>query len=481
MSDKRAAAYIAVDLGAESGRVMLGRVTSDRIELEEVHRFPEHHHHVDGFDRWNIEAIERDIRHGVQKALEREPAAKSVSVDTWGVDFVGLRDDGTVGADPIMYRAVPTAEVFARVTSDEQSARRVYDATGIQFLPFNTLFQWAAEQAGGRLSSKALLMADYFNWRLTGQPVASAKQEVSLASTTQAYDPRRRQWADALLEEHGIPPSLLPEIVPSGTDIGSLDGSTTRVVATCSHDTGNAVAATPLKPSSAYLSSGSWSLLGVELPEPTINETTRRFGFTNEVGFGHTIRLLKNISGLFLVQESRKDFEGEPSYADLAEMAEAAAPARSFIRPDAEPFATGGGMVEKIRRYCRETDQPEPESPGQVVRCCYESLALLYGVTLDGLAEVTGARPTSLNIVGGGSQARLLNQLATDATGVPVEAGPVEATALGNVGIQAITGGQLADLSELRRLVRASSNLQTFQPAGDLASHADRFNALPIS
>ncbi len=477
--------HIAIDLGAESGRVMLGRV-GERIELEEVHRWPEHQHTVDGLERWDIDAIEREIEHGIRITLGAGEPVASVSVDSWGVDYVHLLADGSRVADPVMYRAAPTEKAYASVVKHDGRRQRMYAATGIQFMPFNSIFQWIASLPAFSNRANLLLIADYLNWRLAGGTVDDARQEVSLASTTQAYDPRRRGWARDLLGEYGIVTMGLPELVQAGTPLGRLrtpevapSGSDVKVIATCSHDTAAAVAGTPLNDGYAYLSSGTWSLLGVEVDEPVTSEVARKHNFTNEVGFGHTIRLLKNLSGLFLVQEARKDLPGDPSYAELAESAAKAPASRSLIRPDAPQFAKVGGLLKSIRDYCAATDQPTPESAGEVVRCCYESLALLYAQTLDQLAELIGTRPSGLNIVGGGSNIDLLNQLAADACGVAVEAGPAEATAIGNVGIQAIVAGTVADLPSLRRLIRHSFDTKTFRPVGDLADAAKRFAALP--
>ena len=482
--------HIAVDLGAESGRVMLGRVGGGAIELEELHRFPEHRRvGDDGLERWDIAAIGREIEHGVRVGLNAGGPIHSVSVDSWGVDYVRLIGEGKAVGDPLMYRAAPTKKAFQHVVRHAGRRRRMYEATGVQFLPFNSIFQWIAEGRAFGYRDNLLLMADYFNWRLTGGPLEAARQEVSLASTTQAYDPRRRAWSGALLGEYGILPFQIPLIVPAGTVLGTLRspevapaGTSVRVVATCSHDTAAAVAATPLADGAAYLSSGTWSLLGVESAEPVITDAAREANFTNEVGYGHSIRLLKNLGGLFILQECRKEFDGDAEYAALAAAAGEAEPLRSLIRPDAAPFGEPGGMTNKIADFCRNSNQPVPETPGQIARCVYDSLALLYAETLGQIEAITGRRPTRVNVVGGGSRAAVLNQAAADACGVPVEAGPVEATALGNVGVQAIAAGTLGGLDDLRDLVRRSFPLTTYQPNdGRYPAAAERFSTLDRS
>jgi len=475
----RTTTHVAVDLGAESGRVMLGRVSPDAIAIEEVHRWPSRRARVLGGERWDVLFMWQEIVAGLKLAAAQADEIASVSVDTWGVDYVYV----PTMPPPFMYRDTRTAAAYGKLTDDDRGA--IFAATGVQFMPINTLYQLMSDDASAAAGSDGLLLiADFFHYLLTGERT----QERSLASTTQLYDPNARGWSDDLVARFGLDGSKLPPLIDAGATVATITAEVaemtglpagTRVVATCSHDTGNAVAATPLTGGAAYLSSGTWSLLGVEAPEPVINDATLRHNFTNEVGFGHSIRLLKNLSGLFLVQESRREFEGQPSYAELADAAEASEPARSLIRPDAPQFATPGDMPAKIADFCRETGQPTPETPGQIVRCCYESLALLYAETLDALAEITGHRPTSLNVVGGGSNATLLNQLAADACGVPVEAGPAEATALGNVGIQGIAAGTIGGLDDLRRLVRTSFNTTSSRPSGDLAAQADRFRQLP--
>jgi rhamnulokinase len=475
--------HLAIDLGAESGRVMIGRV-GETIALEELHRWPSRRVRIAGGERWDVLFMWAQILQGLRLAAEREPDIGSLSVDTWGVDYVHLLDGQPYLTPPFMYRDPRTTAVYQATLADEERRRMVFDRTGIQFLPFNTIYQLASDDpAVTERSDGWLLMSDYFHFLLSGL----RRQERSQASTTQLYDPAARDWSRPLIDAFGLRYDLFPDLVDSGTSLGPITDEVARltglptdvkVVATCSHDTGNAVAATPLDQSGAYLSSGTWSLLGVESPEPVITDAARGHNFTNEVGHGHTIRLLKNLSGLFLVQECRRDFAGEPDYAELADAAASVEAGRSLVRPEAAPFMEPGEMCRKIADFCRDTGQLVPKTPGEFVRCCYESLALLYAETLDALGEITGRRPTSLHVVGGGSNASLLNQLAADACGVPVHAGPAEATALGNIGIQAMAAGAVADLNDLRRRVRASTTIRTFTPAGDLAAHADRFARL---
>lgn len=489
--------HISIDLGAESGRVMLATVSDRGIDLKEIHRWPSRRVKMLGGERWDVLFMWGEILDGLKLAAdEAAHRVMSVSVDSWGVDYVLLYGGHPHLTPPFMYRDPRTDQPYERVTTDAALRRQVFAETGIQFMPLNTIYQLMAD--GNELLSMAdglLLIADYFHYLLCG----NQKQERSMASTTQLYNPNTRQWSDALLEKLDLPKGVLPELTDAGQTIGTVLpevaertglGRLTKVVATCSHDTGNAVAATPIAEGAAYLSSGTWSLLGVELPTPVINEAAEKHNFTNEIGFGHSVRLLKNISGLFMVQELRGEFiagklssyqgdEQDFDYATLADLAREAKPLRSLIRPELPQFARPGQMIKKIADYCRETSQPVPQTPGQFVRCVYESLALLYAETLGQIEQITGSRPTSLNIVGGGSRAEVLNQLAADACGIPVEAGPNEATALGNVGIQAIANETIAGLAELRALVRRSFPVKRFTPRDNrYIEAADRFAQL---
>ena len=486
--------YIACDLGAESGRVILGCLTDGRLSLEEVHRFPTGASIIQGSLRWNLLRIFEELKRGLSEVAARGLPVAGVSVDSWGVDYVLLNDRQPMLAIPHHYRDARTDKTFAEAL-EKVGRETIFAETGIQFMSLNTLYQMIAEVAENAdlvaVADQFLNIADYLNYLFSG--VASA--EVSLASTTQLYNPTTGKWSDELIRRFGLPAKLFPTIVPSGTRLGPLTPEFQRetglpgveVIATCSHDTGAAVAAVPADGDDwAYLSSGTWSLIGVELPSPLISDAAREHNFTNEAGFGGTTRFLKNIVGLWLLQESRRAWAraGEDlDYAELNRLAEQAEPLRSLINPNAERFMKPEDMPGEIAAYCRETGQPEPETPGQVVRCILESLALLYGKSLDVLEQLTGRQVTKLHIVGGGSQSTLLNQLAANATGRPVLAGPVEATAIGNLLIQAIALGELDSLAGLRSVVRQSFPIQTFQPqASDQWRQArERFAALDLT
>jgi len=467
--------YIACDLGAESGRVILGTLAEGRLALEEIHRFPTGGTRIRGSLRWDILFIFAQLKEGLTRLGARGIQASSLSVDSWGVDYVLFNSAQPMLSLPHHYRDARTDQTYGPVL-ERAGRERIYAETGIQFMAINTIYQLVSEveKNGGlvELADQFLNIADYFNYLFSGQ----ARNEISNASTTQLYNPVRQEWSAPLIEALGLPRRIFPELVSSATRLGPLDPDIRRetglneleVVATCSHDTGAAVAAIPAQGEDwAYLSSGTWSLIGVELSEPLLNETVRAHNFTNEAGYGGTIRFLRNIVGLWLLQESRRAWtrEGRPfEYAEIMRQAEAAEPFRSLIDPNDERFVSPAHMPETIAAYCRETSQPVPESPGEFARCILESLALSYRSALTDLEAATGRRIARVHIVGGGSQSELLNQFAADATGRTVVAGPVEATAIGNVLLQAIALGHLDSLPALREVVRASFPIREYQP-----------------
>ncbi len=460
--------YIACDLGAESGRVMLGTLNGGKLTLEEIHRFPNGPVVVQGTWRWDVLRMFDELKTGLRHVAERGLKIESVSTDSWGVDYVWLKDREPLLTAPFHYRDLTRNDgAFERVFP-VVSAAEIFAETGLQFMTLNTAYQlhWDAVNRPWILKAadRFLNIGDYFNYLFSG--VAAAEQ--SLASTTQLYNPKKKKWSRPLRKKLGLPKKLFPEIVPSGTVLGpvvpefGLTGA--QVVASCSHDTGAAVAAVPAAGKGwAYLSSGTWSLLGVELKQPLITDQSRQFNFTNEVGYGQSVRFLKNIIGLWILQECRRQW-GKTDYAELRQLAAQAAPLRSLINPNDERFGKPGTMPEKISAFCRETGQPVPTTPGEFTRCILESLALLYRRTLEQLEACTGQPVTTLHIVGGGSQNLLLNQFSANATGRTVIAGPVEATATGNILIQALALGQLKNLAELRQVVRNSFAVQTYQP-----------------
>ena len=469
--------FLAVDLGASSGRVMLGRWDGRRFQLEEMHRFPNGGVNVLGTLHWDALRLWSEIQAGLARyAAQVAQPLSGVGVDTWGVDFGLLDRAGQLLGNPVHYRDSRTdgmpERAFQRVPREE-----IFRVTGLQFMQLNTLYQLFSlvERQDPQLAiaQTLLLMPDLFHYWLSGVK----RSEYTIASTSQMLDARQRTWAQDLVERLGIPGQILPTITPPGTVLGPLRpevqaetglDQAAPVIAPASHDTASAVAAIPeLDPASAYISSGTWSLMGVEIPEPIINETALALNFTNEGGVGNRIRLLKNIAGLWLLQESRRQWQREGrefSWEELLARAEQAEPFRCLIDPDAPDFLGPGDMPGFIRAFCQRTGQPQPQEVGQVVRCALESLALRYRWVLDALERLTGRRLEVIRVVGGGIRNRMLCQFTADACQRPVVAGPVEATALGNIMVQAMASGHLASLEEGRQAVAASVARQHYQP-----------------
>jgi rhamnulokinase len=466
---------LAFDLGAESGRGVLGLFEEDRLRLEVVHRFPNGPVRTLDTLHWDVLRLHGEMLNGVRRAATEHGGVDSIGVDTWGVDFGLLGRGGTLLGNPRHYRDPHTEtildEAFARVPPWE-----IFRQTGIQFMRFNTLFQLLALQRDRSplldAAETMLLMPDLFHYWFTGVKV----NEFTNASTAQMYDPNGRGWAYDLVRAFGLPDRILGSIVPPGTVLGPLRASLAEetglspvpVIAPASHDTGSAVAAVPAQGTSwAYISSGTWSLMGVEIPAPLIDDQVRECNFTNEGGVGGTIRFLKNIMGLWLVQECRRAWERAGrsySYDELTRLAEAAPPFVSIINPDDPSFLLPPNMPAALAEFCRRTGQPALADPGAVVRCALEGLAFRYRWVLDRLEELNGRRFDVIHVVGGGSQNALLCQFAADACNRPVLAGPVEATAIGNVLVQAIGLGLLGSLAEGRELVRRSFEVRPFTP-----------------
>jgi rhamnulokinase len=468
--------FLACDLGAESGRVMLGSIASSdgRLTLEELHRFANEPVQLPNGLYWDAFRLFHDILRGLTVAgRARKLAVAGIGIDAWGVDFGLTGRDGGLVDNPRHYRDSRNngmmERTFAAVPRD-----LVFAHTGIQLMQINSLCQlYAAKLAGAPgldAADKLLFMPDLFNYWLTGERAA----ELTIASTSQFYNPRERRWSTELFDRLGLPAGILPDIVEPGRRLGSLlphvqDATGLRnvpVYATASHDTASAVAAVPARGTDwCYISSGTWSLMGVELEAPLINEHSLAENLTNEVGFGGRIRLLKNIAGLWLVQECRRAWAAagqEYTYAELTDMAASAPAYEGWIDPD--QFLEPGHMPDKIGAWCRRNSLPVPKNPGALIRAILESLAERYRQVLAALESLTGRRINTVHIVGGGSKNRLLNQLVADATGRIVVAGPSEATAAGNVLVQAIGSGLLADLEEARELVRRSFEVETFEP-----------------
>jgi len=465
--------YLGFDLGAESGRAVLGRFDGSRLVLEELHRFPNGPVAVRGTMHWNVLHLFEQLRAGLGKAYAATGGNLSgVGVDTWGVDFGLLDSTGELVGDPVHYRDKRTNGVPEKLF-DIVPKRDVYELTGIQFMQINTLFQLysmvLAQSPQLKTADKLLMMAGLMNYCLCGARVA----EFTLATTSQMYDPRAGAWAESMLEKLEIPLTVLPEIVPPGTVLDNVDtelwsGSVVPVIAAACHDTAAAVAAVPASGENwAYLSCGTWSLLGLETAEPVITDDSYRYDITNEGGVNNTFRFLKNIMGLWLVQASRKKWveDGDDvSYAAITREAADAAQFVSFVDPDDSRFLAPSDMPEEIRGFCRETGQPVPEQRGPLARCILESLALKCRHQLERLDKIAGRKTDVLHMVGGGIQNELLCQMVSSATKVPVLAGPVEATAAGNVLLQLIATGKIDSIAEGRALIRSSFPLEQYEP-----------------
>lgn len=468
--------YIAVDLGAESGRVMLGTVSESKLELREMHRFGNGPTEVDGSLRWDFGKLFSEIKAGIAKAAKAAggPVA-GIGVDTWGVDFGLVDAKGELIEWPYHYRDARTNGMMEKAFA-LMPKRDIYENSGIQFMQLNTLYQLLALRMASSPALKKtkhmIFMADLVSYFLSGEIFA----EYSLASTSQFMDMKTGKWSDAIFRKLSLPMEIMPRLVAPGTVVGKVKPTLAKelgcgeipVIATGSHDTADAVAAVPFKEkTSAYLSCGTWSLLGVETPKAVINDTTFKYDFTNEGGVQNTIRLLKNVMGLWLVQTCRKQWQSEGvdlSYSEITEMATAAKPFAAYVAPNHSDFLAPGDMPSRINKYLESTGQKPISDKGQMIRVILESLALNYRWGMEKLEDITGTKITTLHMVGGGIQNELLCQFAASAGGRKVIAGPIEATASGNIIMQAIATGQLASLQQGRDIVRASFDVKEYTP-----------------
>jgi rhamnulokinase len=487
--------YLALDLGAESGRGLLGKFNGETLDLEELHRFPNGPVRLLDTLHWDLLRLFDDCKTALKKAASGR-SLDGVGVDTWGVDFGLIGKNDTLLSNPVHYRDSRT-EGMLDLSAKLVPRERIYEITGLQFLSINTAYQLLGLKTRGSplldIAETLLMMPDLFAWLLTG----SKRCERSDASTTQLLDPRSGQWSMELCEGFGLPGHILPELIDAGTDLGPLRKSVAdelgiapvSILATAGHDTAAAVAAVPAKskagemPDWCYISSGTWSLIGIETPRPIINETTYKYNFTNEGGVCGTTRLLKNIMGLWLVQECRRAWSkagNEYSYDDLITKAEQAKPFASLVDPDHISFFAPGDMPARIAEFCTRTGQAVPANEGAFVRCALESLALKYRWSIERLEEIAATKIKTIHVVGGGSKNALLAQFTADACGRPVLAGPVEATAMGNVLIQAMGRKRIASLADLREVVARSFPVTTYEPreTGQWDEAAGRFAGL---
>ncbi len=476
----RAHRFLAYDLGAESGRAVLGILEGGSISLKVIHRFRTEGLFMLGVRQWDVTRIYEEMIFGLDQCVrEYGPDLDGIAVDTWGVDFGLLASDGMVLGNPRHYRDKANEGMqdyaFSLVPREE-----IYKATGIQFLPFNSVYQLLSYKKNRApvldVADTLLLMGDLFAYLLSGCKAC----EYTNASTTQMLDPTTRTWNEPLIEKLGLPRNLLLDPVSPGTVLGPIRPDIAEqtgvnpnvpIIATASHDTASAVAAVPVADSSddwAYLSSGTWSLLGAELDAPHVSEGSLAEDFTNEGGVENKIRFLKNIFGLWLVQECRRSWEhadgASLDYGELTEQAAASKPFNGCIDLDDERLIAPEDMPTLIQTLCREAGLPAPETRGAILRCALESLALKYRTTLRKLDGLLGRTTGRLHIIGGGVQNKLLNQMTADACGIPVVTGPIEATALGNIGVQAMGVGVISDLAELRAAIRRSVTLEEYEP-----------------
>jgi rhamnulokinase len=467
--------FLAFDLGAESGRAILGALEQGKLSLREMHRFPTGMLQLEDHFQWNIYRLFEEMKKALSIcAKEKDLHIESMAFDTWGVDYGLLSKDGNIIGLPYCYRDPRTNGImdeFFKIIPKE----RVYKLTGIQFMQFNTLFQlFAAKRAKSPsldIATDLLFIADLFNYLFTGKK----KSEFTFATTSQLYNPVKKNWESDLFNTLGVPMSLMQDIVAPGSILGPLNENICHetgispmwVSAVASHDTGSAIVAIPAKGKNfAYISSGTWSLMGIETMQPLISDTTLRYNFTNEGGAEGTFRFLKNIMGLWLLQQCRKSWNTEKdySYSDIVDMAKTAPAFESLIDPDCYDFLNPTDMPEAIKNFCRKTGQKVPDTDAKVARCIMESLALKYRYTLDQLKECATQPIDKVHIIGGGTQNQLLCQFAANAMGLPVIAGPAEGTATGNIMIQALALGYVKDIDQIRDVINVSFDTAHYKP-----------------
>lgn len=465
---------LAFDFGASSGRAIIGCFDGDKITLEEVHRFSNDPVSVGGTVYWDVLRLFYEIKQGIIKA-KIAGGFDSIGIDTWGVDFGLIDSEGKLMENPVHYRDARTVglvdEAFKTMPKE-----KLYGITGIQFMELNTLFQlislkkyrpWMLERA-----DKMLFMPDLFGYMLTGKMCA----EYSIASTSQLIDLDKRTWSKEILDAFGIKESVFASLVQPGMVLGELSKEVCEecgvdpvpVISVCGHDTQSAITSVPCEDGDfAFLSSGTWSLFGTELDKPIVNETSMNINITNEGGFDGSTGFLKNIIGLWLIQESRRQWKREGkeySYADLEKLALAAEPFKCFIDPDAPEFVPHGNIPERVREFCRKTGQFVPETVGEIMRCIYESLAMKYRLTFEKLRECTERDYPVIHVIGGGTKDGLLCQMTANSCDRTVKAGPIEATVMGNVAVQLMSDGSVKNIGQARKIVADSSELKTFEP-----------------
>ena len=489
MATKR---MLAIDLGASSGRGIIGEFDGEKITLNEIHRFSNDPVMMPGGFYWDTLRLLFEIKTAILKA-SHEGGVDTMGIDTWGVDYGYLDKSGTLLSNPYHYRDVRTSDIQDYVFNKYASKSDIYNVTGIQSMNFNTIYQIAADLRDRpwivENAESLLHMPDLLGYMLTGKKFT----EYTIASTGALLNAETRDYARDLIAKFTIPEGIFCDIVSPGYNMGGLlplieeeTGNTgVNVIKVASHDTASAVLSVPATDEDfLYISSGTWSLMGIESKTPVINEISEKFELTNEGGVGGTIRVLKNIMGLWIEQESRRQWTREGtkySFDDLSRMALESKPFQCFIDPDDQLFATAGNMPKRIREYCKKTGQHVPETVGEIVRCIFESLALRYRSTAEKLEKLTGRTYPTINIVGGGTKEKMLSQFTADASHKTVCAGPVEATTLGNIAMQCIASGEIKDIWEARRIIRASFDIEEYTPNAETASAWDEAYARFLS
>lgn len=471
--------FLAFDLGASGGRAILGTLKDNQLELTEIHRFKNQMTQIHGKYYWNIFSLFKELKTGLKKCVgEYDIQPDSIGVDTWGVDYALLNPEGQLTGLPYAYRDHRTDHSMEQFF-EQLSRKETYLFSGIQFLQFNTLFQLYASvkenYSGLQIADSLLFTPDVLNYLFTGVK----KNEYTIASTSQLLKPGKPEWEPQLFKAAGIPLHLMEDIVQPGTKIGTVlpeireqtGCGNIPCIAVGSHDTASAVVSVPAEEGNwAYCSSGTWSLFGIESPKPLVSEQTMEMNFTNEGGVEKTTRFLKNIMGMWLIQECKRiwDEEKEITWDEIVGLSNESEPFRSLINPDNPGFLNPGNMPKTIQDYCNNTGQHIPLSKGEIARCIYDSLVLKYRYTIRQIESVTGKKIERLHIIGGGANNKMMNQLTANAIGIPVLAGPTEATAIGNIMMQAKAAGVAGSLADIRKIVRNSFEVLRFEPSPKL-------------
>lgn len=471
--------YLAVDIGASSGRHILGHVHDQHLQLEETYRFENGMVDLGGTLYWDAPALWKHVQNGIRQSAAISREIVSIGVDTWGVDFALLDKTGHLLSNPVAYRDHRT-DGMPEAAFEQVSRETIFAQTGLQFMQFNTLYQWIVMRRSGdpllEMAHHFLQIPDLFHWLLSGEYI----NEFTNATTTQFFHPQTGTWAFDLLKAFDLPTHFLGEVTPPGTNLGGLRpslekdlGVSMNVVLPGTHDTASAVLAVPAqskpgeKPNWCYISLGTWALMGIESPQPIINQRVADLNFTNEGGVGNTYRVLKNITGMWILQECRRIWNQSGknwSWGDLTAMAEAVPPLQSFIDPEAKVFFAPENMVAAIQEFCSRTGQKVPQTEGEILRCAMDSIAMRFRQVFQMCEEINESRIETIHIVGGGTQNRSLCQAAANATGRMVITGPIEATAIGNILMQAIADGVVSDIQEARQMVRNSFPMEVFMP-----------------